>query len=331
MEIHLAPMEGLVDPTLRRILTSIGGVDQCVTEFIRVSDVPLPRRVFHRTAPELAQGAVTAAGTPVHVQLLGSRGDMLAVNAARAAALGAPVVDLNFGCPAKTVNRHRGGAILLQEPEVLYQLVSAVRGALPGDIPVTAKMRLGYTDKSLAVECAQALEAGGAASITVHARTKTDGYKPPAYWPWIDRIREAVKVRIVANGEVWTLADYHQCRTESGCEDVMLGRGLIARPDLALQVRQALAGETVTPMTWQDFHPWLVDFYDEVVADFDGRHAPGRLKQWLNYLRLSYPEAETLFRLVRREKDIATIHRQLSEAAHLTATVPAPKTATAIV
>lgn len=324
MQIHLAPMEGLVDPVLRRILTGIGGVDQCVTEFIRVSDVCLPRRVFYRIAPELAQGAVTAAGTPVHVQLLGSRGDMLAVNAARAAELGAPVVDLNFGCPAKTVNRHRGGAVLLQEPEVLYQLVSAVRAALPDHIPVTAKMRLGYTDKSLAVDCGLALEAGGAASITVHARTKTDGYKPPAYWPWIDRIRAAVKVPIVANGEVWTLADYHQCRAESGCEDVMLGRGLIARPDLALQVRQALAGEPVTPMSWQALHPWLVSFYDEVVADFEGRHAPGRLKQWLNYLRLSYPEAETLFREVRREKDIPTIHRMLAQAADLQAPEPAP-------
>ncbi|MDX1588155.1 MAG: tRNA-dihydrouridine synthase [Oleiphilaceae bacterium] len=329
MQIHLAPMEGLVDPTMRRVLTQIGGVDHCVTEFIRVTDVCLPRRVFHRIAPELASGAVTAAGTPVHVQLLGSRPDTLGENAARAVELGAPVVDLNFGCPAKTVNRHRGGAVLLQEPEVLYQLVSAVRAAVPAHTPVTAKMRLGYTDKSLAVECGQALEAGGAATITVHARTKTDGYKPPAYWPWIGRIREAVSIPVVANGEIWTLADYRQCRDESGCENVMLGRGLIARPDLALQVRQFLAGEPVQTMSWASFHPWLVDFYDEVASQLLARYAPGRLKQWLNYLRRSYPEAEALFRRIRREKDSERIRQMLTEPVPpaLSDTQPAPSMA----
>lgn len=314
MQIHLAPMEGLVDATMRRVLTQIGGVDHCVTEFIRVTDVRLPRRVFHRIAPELNTGSVTAAGTPVHVQLLGSRPDALAENAARAVELGAPVVDLNFGCPAKTVNRHRGGAVLLQEPEVLYQLLTAVRAAVPAAIPVTAKMRLGYTDKSLAVACGLALEAGGASSLTVHARTKTDGYKPPAYWPWIGKIREAVSIPVVANGEIWTLADYRQCREESGCDDVMLGRGLIARPDLALQVRQYQAGEPVRAMTWAEFYPWLVDFYDEVVADLQSRHAPGRLKQWLNYLRQSFPEAQALFMAIRRDKDTDSIRRKLLEA-----------------
>ena len=303
MQIHLAPMEGLVDPIMRRILTDIGGVDRCVTEFVRVTDVCLPRKVFRRLAPELDQGAVTPSGVPVHVQLLGSEPEVLGWNGARAAEMGAPVVDLNFGCPAKTVNRHRGGAVLLQDPELLYRLVSAVRSAVPASIPVSAKMRLGYEDKSRAVECAQALAAGGAATITVHARTKTDGYKPPAYWPWIGRIREAIDTHLIANGEIWSVEDYHQCRAESGCQDVMLGRGLIARPDLALQIRQSLAGEMVSPMSWHDLGPWLLSFFAEVQENFEPRHAPGRMKQFLNYLRRNYSEADTLWRAIRREKD----------------------------
>ena len=119
MRLLLAPMEGLLDHCLRDVLTRAGGVDRCVSEFIRVTDQLLPARVFLRLMPELAQGSRTAAGTPVRAQLLGSDAACLADNAAALAALGAEGIDLNFGCPAPTVNRHRGGAVLLDEPELV--------------------------------------------------------------------------------------------------------------------------------------------------------------------------------------------------------------------
>ncbi|MGZ3722706.1 MAG: tRNA-dihydrouridine synthase, partial [Bdellovibrionales bacterium] len=106
-------MEGVLDWTLRELLSSIGGVDRMVTEFVRVTDLLLPEHVFYRYCPELKQGGRTLAGTPVLVQLLGGQTGPLAENAARAVELGAPGIDLNFGCPAKTVNRHDGGATLL--------------------------------------------------------------------------------------------------------------------------------------------------------------------------------------------------------------------------
>ena len=105
MRLMLAPMEGVIDHTMRELLTSLGSVDRCVTEFVRVSDRLLPPRVFRRLCPELDRGGVTAAGVPVYVQLLGGQPGVVADNAARAAELGAPGIDLNFGCPAKTVNR----------------------------------------------------------------------------------------------------------------------------------------------------------------------------------------------------------------------------------
>lgn len=111
MRILLAPMEGLVDDLMRELLTSMGGIDQCVTEFVRVTSHLLPSKTFYRLCPELLQGGRTAVGVPVSVQLLGSDPACLADNAARAAELGALAVDLNFGCPAPTVNRHCGGAV----------------------------------------------------------------------------------------------------------------------------------------------------------------------------------------------------------------------------
>lgn len=208
-------MEGLVDDVMRDVLTEIGGIDWCVTEFIRVTNALLPAKTFHRLAPELQQQSKTRAGTPVRLQLLGSDPACLADNAVRAAELGAPVIDLNFGCPAPTVNRHRGGAVLLKEPQTLYEIVTAVRAAVPADIPVTAKMRLGYEDTSLTLDCARAINAAGAAELTVHARTKVEGYKPPAHWEWFARIKEVIDIPLIANGEVWTLEDYCNIREVS--------------------------------------------------------------------------------------------------------------------
>jgi hypothetical protein len=106
------------------------------------------------------------------------------------------------------VNRNRGGAALLDEPELLQRIAGAVRAAVPPEIPVTAKMRLGIEDTDRALDCALALEAGGVQELVVHARTRADGYRPLVRWEWIARIREVVKLPLIANGEVWTVADY---------------------------------------------------------------------------------------------------------------------------
>ncbi|HXR00199.1 MAG TPA: tRNA-dihydrouridine synthase family protein, partial [Pseudomonas sp.] len=280
MQIALAPMEGLVDDILRDVLTQVGGIDWCVTEFIRVTERLLPEHYFHKFASELLTGSKTRAGVPLRVQLLGSDPVCLAENAALAAELGAPVIDLNFGCPAKTVNKSRGGAVLLKEPELLHSILSHVRRAVPAHIPVTAKMRLGYDSTEPALDCARALEVGGAEHIVVHARTKVDGYKPPAHWDWIGRIQDVVKIPIIANGEIWTVDDWRRCREICGARDIMIGRGLVARPDLGRQIAAAEAGREVVEMSWQELQPLLRLFWLQALAKMTRVQAPGRLKQW---------------------------------------------------
>ncbi|WPO98732.1 tRNA-dihydrouridine synthase [Pseudomonas sp. HR96] len=307
MQIALAPMEGLVDDILRDVLTRVSGIDWCVTEFIRVTERLLPASYYHGFAPELKQGARTAAGVPLRVQLLGSDPGCLAENAAFACTLGAPVIDLNFGCPAKTVNKSRGGAVLLKEPELLYRILEAVRRAVPAEIPVTAKMRLGFDSPDVALDCARALAGGGAQQIVVHARTKVEGYKPPAHWEWVARVQEVVKVPVFANGEIWTVDDWRRCREISGAEDIMLGRGLVSRPDLARQIAAARAGEEVVEMTWAELLPLIQDFWRQAEASMTPRQAPGRLKQWVAMLTRSYPEAVQLFTQLRRETDCARV------------------------
>lgn len=325
MRILLAPMEGLLDYMLRDTLTRFGcaatehnlradrgagagaGIDACVTEFIRITSTLLPTHSFYRVVPELKNGCRTPSGVPVRVQILGSDPICMAENAAKVAKLGALGIDINFGCPANTVNRHRGGAALLKEPELMRAIVHAVRNAVPASIPVTAKMRLGYDSPDSALECAQALSDGGAAEIVVHARTKTDGYKPPAYWEWIAKIREHISIPVIANGEIWNVDDARRCREISGCADIMLGRGAVANPALALMIRGQFAAE----LPWLEIENLLYQFWLTIESQVPERHRHGRIKQWLHYLSRNYPQAQHWFDAIRRLVDPDEIKRVL--------------------
>ncbi len=311
VKLILAPMEGLTDPIMRDVLTSVGSFDWCVTEFIRVTDSILPDHIYHSYCPELLTNGKTAAGTPVHVQFLGNNPEMLAANATKAAAMGAPAIDMNFGCPAKTVNRHRGGSVLLDEPEVVYELVKAVRDAVPAHIPVSAKMRLGYMDRNFMLENAHAIEDAGAAWVTVHARTKADGYTPPAFWDQLRPIREALKINVIANGEIWNNADAKQCRLESGCKDLMIGRGAVTTPDLTQCIRQ---NSDLPLLSWQDLLQLQIRFIHGPAKTEIGML--GRYKQWLGMMSKHYPEAKTLWDEIKRLKKLDEIIEKL--VAHTT-------------
>ncbi|MCM8595871.1 tRNA-dihydrouridine synthase [Accumulibacter sp.] len=301
-KLLLAPMEGLADEILRELLTRVGGYDLAVSAFIRVSGTLLPARAFRRAVPELVCGSRTVAGTPVAVQLLGSDPACLADNAAQVASLSPAGIDLNFGCPAPTVNRHGGGARLLTDPQKIYRIAAAVRRAVPEAIPFSAKMRLGLRDTRRTLDCAQALEASGIGSLVVHARTAAQGYRPPADWEWIARIRDVVRVPVIANGEVWTAEDHARCRTVSGCSDVMIGRGAVADPFLAQRIRARAAGQAIADDPageWRQLQELIGDYWQKVCAKVAARHAPGRLKLWLAALRRRFGGAEALFSAVR--------------------------------
>lgn len=309
MKLVLAPMEGLTDPLMRDLLTSVGHYDWCVTEFIRITDSLLPAHVFYQFCPELNNGGKTRSGTPVHVQFLGNDANRLAQNAARAAELGAPAIDLNFGCPAKTVNRHRGGAVLLDEPDVIYALVKAVRDAVPAHIPVSAKMRLGYLDENHTLDNARAIESAGASWLTVHARTKSDGYKPPAYWEKLPAVQQAIQIPVIANGEIWTLEQAERCLAVSGCADLMLGRGAVTRPDLVNCIR---ANSTSQQLAWSELLSLQLTFLNAASKTEQG--LVGRYKQWLGMLTQGYSEAEQLWQQVKKIRDIDVLRKALSQS-----------------
>jgi tRNA-dihydrouridine synthase C len=212
--------------------------------------------------------------------------------------------------------------VLLDEPELVGRIVAAVRRAVPGHIPVSAKMRLGYQDDRRAEDCAQAIEAGGASDLVVHARTKVHGYKPPAYWDRIADLRQCVKLPMVANGEIWTVQDALRCREVTGCERLMIGRGMVSDPGLALAIARHDArhdaGESSTPgtaLSWVEVKALMPVFWQSVTRRVTPRHRAGRMKQWLNYLRRAYPEAQQAFDEMRLVHDSSKIDAWIKASA----------------
>jgi tRNA-dihydrouridine synthase C len=319
----LAPMEGLADDVLRAVLTSAGGYDWCVTEFVRVTTTLLPHTCYTRFSPELLASSRTASGTPVRIQLMGCDPEVLARNAAHLALLAPAGIDLNFGCPTPLVNRNRGGAALLDDPELLQRIAGAVRRAVPAAIPVTAKMRLGTDHTDRALDCALALEAGGMDELVVHARTRQDGYRPQVRWEWVARIREAVRLPVIANGEVWTVADYRAIRAATGCADVMLGRGAVADPLLARRIRRG-DEEAAGAEDWELLKALIAEFWTQVQLKLPPHQSPGRLKQWLGMMQRSHGEAALLYGAVRELRRACEISRAL-QACGLALAEPAPQ------
>ncbi|WP_105190814.1 tRNA-dihydrouridine synthase [Pseudoalteromonas sp. T1lg48] len=321
MKLILAPMEGVVDFKMRQLLTDIGGFDLCVTEFVRVVNQRLPRRVFMRYCPELHNDGYTRAGTPVRIQLLGQHPQYLAENAVKAVALGSHGIDLNFGCPAKTVNKSKGGAVLLKEPEQVYQIVKAVRDAVDNKHIVTAKVRLGFDDDSLSREIFDAVAQAKADGIAIHARTKRDGYRPPAYWDKIaPLLARNTNMEVVANGEIWDLNDARNARAQSQCQHLMLGRGALAMPDLAAWIKAEDAGQSHRRLSWHDvlYHIVHSSMHDD--EQMSKRYFANRTKQWLGYLKRTYGQADALFEDIRRlhNKDevLAVLKRHSEQAEH---------------
>lgn len=298
----LAPMEGLTDVHMRHVLTRISRYDWCVSEFLRITDRLLPAHSFAAHCPELHQGWRTANGTPVHLQLLGSEPQVMAENAARAAELGVPAVDINFGCPAKTVNRHRGGAALLGEAGLMHEIVAAVRRAVPPHIPVSAKIRLGINDASPLMDNAAAIRDAGADWLTIHGRTRAQGYRPPVDWQAIGLVREChAGWRIIANGDIGDAEALARCRAETGCDDFMLGRAAVSEPDLVLRLREP----DQQALTWAQVHQWQMEFLRRMQGSESG--IVGRYKQWLGMTSQVYPQAAVQFQRVKRARRIAEV------------------------
>ncbi|XQW86123.1 tRNA-dihydrouridine synthase [Thalassotalea piscium] len=301
-KIVLAPMEGVADALMRKMLCQINSYDFCVTEFIRVIDRLIPTHVYHKICPELKYKGFTSNQTPIRVQLLGQNPEWMAENAAKAIELGSHGIDINFGCPAKAVNKSKGGAILLKAPDEIYQIVSAVKEAVPAGTVVSAKIRLGFDDDNLLDEIVSAVVSANANQLTIHARTKSHGYRPPAYWHLIDKISKKYPIELFANGEIWTKENAIQCMQEANTPNIMLGRGALAMPNLANVIKF-----DHQVMNWSELCVLIKQFALLELEGDKSFYFSSRVKQWLRYLKVMFIEAQQLFDEIKTVKSKESI------------------------
>lgn len=279
--LQLAPMEGVGDRCFRKAMASVGGFDEAVRDFLRVpknAHVPSLAKEYH--AQELAP-------IPLAAQLMGSDPDLMAAMAREIERRGAPRIDINCGCPSNTVTGRGAGSSLLKEPSFLYQVAKAVVKAVA--IPVTLKMRSGYEDTSLFQENLHAVQESGVCYVTLHPRTKVDGYGPPAKWEYIAEAKATLKIPVVGNGDILTVADALRMLEVTQCDALMIGRGSLINPFIFHEIRAHFAGVPYLPK-WENLTRYLHTYIQEIAPDVSLRIRINKLKQLLGFLFKSTPQ-----------------------------------------
>lgn len=272
----LAPMEGVTEPCFRDLVLARNAADRlggAFTEFVRVVRHPLPARVLRDHL------GGTRFLAPVGIQLMGADVGALAETARRAGEVGAPLVDLNFGCPAKGAIAGCAGSAILREPRALEAIVSACARA--AGVPVTAKIRAGYDDDRLLEDLARAAEAGGAAMLTVHCRTRAEAYQDEVDWSRIARAVAVVSIPVCGNGGICGHGDFERMRRETGCALAMVGRGALADPWIFRG--DAVAAEEAAAFLLEYAARLLEGRPASPRAATSHRGAAGRVKQLLRY------------------------------------------------
>lgn len=294
-----------MDHTMRELLSKIGGMDYLVSEFVRVTQQPTSSQAFKRLVPELNTNAKTNTGHSVHIQLLGSDANIMGISAANAVEAGATHIDINFGCPAKRVNGHGGGSFLLQTPEALFNIVHSIKSALPENIPLSAKMRLGFMDESLFFENVSAIESGGADTLTIHGRTKKDGYSPPARWEKIAQAKHRSNMTIIANGDIKNRESLAACQKVTLCDQFMIGRGSLSNPFIFRELKGGQTG------TFEELYEIIQNYMDTLLEHYDDFATLGRIKQWSAHLRQDWSIIAENLKNIRQTQTTDELKRAL--------------------
>jgi nifR3 family TIM-barrel protein len=262
--VAAAPMAGVTDRAYR-ILAREAGCGLVFTEMI--SDQAL---IYGnpRTRIILEHGGEKG---PLAVQIFGSNPDCMARAAEIVAGEGADIIDINMGCPTPKIVKNGEGAALMKNPELAAEIVSRVAARV--NVPVTVKMRKGWDDDHVnAVELARLVEAAGAAAVTVHGRTRAQFYSGQADWDIIRRVKEAVGIPVIGNGDVRTPLDARRMLEETGCDGVMIGRASMGNPWIFSRTVHYLAtGELLPEPTWEEKIRTALRHLDLLVA-LKGEH-----------------------------------------------------------
>lgn len=223
-----SPLSGVTDLVFRRLVRRYAPDSMMYTEMVNATGLH-----YVRELPKIME--LDEQERPISIQLFDCRPDFLAEAAVMAVEEGADTIDINMGCPVNKITKNGGGSSLLREPEIAEAIVRAVVEAVA--VPVTVKTRIGWTDKEINIlDFAQRMEAAGAKMITVHGRTRAQGYNGTAKWEWITKVKEILKIPVIANGDIFSVAAAVQCLEQTGADGVMCSRGTLGYPFLVGEI-----------------------------------------------------------------------------------------------
>lgn len=223
-----SPLSGVTDLVFRRLVRRYAPESMMYTEMVNATGLH-----YVKELPKIME--VDRNERPISIQLFDCRPDFLAEAAQMAVAEGADTVDINMGCPVNKITKNGGGSSLLRDPETAEAIVRAVVKAV--NIPVTVKTRIGWTEKEINIlDFAKRMEAAGAQMITVHGRTRAQGYNGAAKWEWIGRVKEILSIPVIANGDMFSVEAAVKCLEQTGADGVMCSRGTLGYPFLVGEI-----------------------------------------------------------------------------------------------
>lgn len=237
-----APLSGVTDLVFRRLVRRYAPESMMYTEMVNATGLH-----YVKELPKIME--VDPNERPISIQLFDCRPDFLAEAAQMAVEEGADTVDINMGCPVNKITKNGGGSSLLRQPEVAEAIVRSVTQAV--QVPVTVKTRIGWTDKEINIlDFARRMEDAGAKMITVHGRTRAQGYNGSAKWEWIGRVKEILSIPVIANGDIFSVEAAVKCLEQTGADGVMCSRGTLGYPFLVGEIDHFLkTGQQKTPQT----------------------------------------------------------------------------------
>ncbi|WP_414545797.1 tRNA dihydrouridine synthase DusB [Nostoc sp. CCY0012] len=237
-----SPLSGVTDMVFRRLVRRYAPDSMLYTEMVNATGLH-----YVKELPKIME--VDPRERPISIQLFDCRPDFLAEAAIKAVAEGADTVDINMGCPVNKITKNGGGSSLLRQPEVAEAIVREVVKAV--NVPVTVKTRIGWNDKEITIlDFAKRMEDAGAQMITVHGRTRAQGYNGNARWEWIARVKEVLAIPVIGNGDIFSVEAAVKCLEQTNADGVMCSRGTLGYPFLVGEIDHFLkTGEILAPPT----------------------------------------------------------------------------------